>query len=342
MTAASTGANTAGPIFIGGPDRCGKTLVAALLGSHSQIAIPIVGSNLWTYFYGQFGDLRQDHNFERCLSALLRYKHARFLEPDPDRLRAEFVTGERSYARLFALIHQHFAERQGKPRWGDQTGLIERYADQVMDAYPGARMIHMLRDPRDRYEASIRLWPTGRARAGGAVARWGYSAALGERNLRHHAGRYRIVRYEDLVTDPARVAEELCGFVGAAFEPPMLAMAGAPSYRRKLIDGGGTPESPITAANIGAYRGVIPPADLAFIQGRLREPMRRHRYAADPIQMDSGARLKYAGLEWPLNMVRMAAWSGLEALQHRFPGLIGRRPVAEKIVAAPRADAGSG
>ena len=41
------------PIYIGGPDRCGKTLVAALLGSHSRIAIPIVGSNLWTYFDGQ-------------------------------------------------------------------------------------------------------------------------------------------------------------------------------------------------------------------------------------------------------------------------------------------------
>jgi len=341
MNVANTGLNTAGPIFIGGPDRCGKTLLAAILGSHSQIAIPIVGSNLWTYFYGQFGDLRQDRNFERCLSALLRYKHARFLEPDPDRLRAEFVTGEHSYARLFGLIHQHFAERQGKQRWGDQTGLIERYADQVMDAYPGARMIQMLRDPRDRYEASIRLWPKGKARAGGAVARWGYSAALGERNLRHHVGRYRIVRYEDLVTDPARVVEDLCGFVGLTFEPQMLAMAGAPTYRRKLIDGGGTPERLITAANIGGYRGVIPQADLAFIQGRLREPMRRHRYAPDPIQMDSATWLRYAGVEWPLNMVRLAGWSGLEVLQHRFPGLIGRRPVAEKVVAAPGADSGS-
>ena len=40
-----------GPIFIGGPDRCGKTLVAALLGSHSRIAIPagapVVPVGIW-------------------------------------------------------------------------------------------------------------------------------------------------------------------------------------------------------------------------------------------------------------------------------------------------------
>src|SRR5512133_1603979 len=41
-----------GPIFIGGPDRCGKTTLQAFLSSHPNIAIPAVGSNFWTYFYG--------------------------------------------------------------------------------------------------------------------------------------------------------------------------------------------------------------------------------------------------------------------------------------------------
>ncbi|MGH2386033.1 MAG: sulfotransferase family protein, partial [Candidatus Limnocylindria bacterium] len=194
-----------GPIFIGGPDRCGKTLLAAILGSHSRIAIPIVGSNLWTFFYEQYGDLADDRNLERCLSALMSYKHARFLQPDVASLRRELDAGERSYERLFALIHEQFAERAGKPRWGDQTGLIERYAHDVLAAYPDAVMIHMIRDPRDRYEASLRLWPNGRARAGGAAARWGYSVRLAERNMRRHPGRYRIVRYEDLVQRPEEV-----------------------------------------------------------------------------------------------------------------------------------------
>ena len=58
------------PIFIGGPDRCGKTTLQAFLSSHPNIAIPAVGSNLWSYFYDQYGDLHSQANFERCLDAL--------------------------------------------------------------------------------------------------------------------------------------------------------------------------------------------------------------------------------------------------------------------------------
>ena len=39
--------------------------------------------------------------------------------------------GQPTYACLFALFQQHYAERAGKPRWGDQSGLIERYADLI-------------------------------------------------------------------------------------------------------------------------------------------------------------------------------------------------------------------
>ena len=50
------------PIFIGGLDRCGKTTLRAFLVSHPNISIPAVGSNMWTYFYGQFGDLSDPEN----------------------------------------------------------------------------------------------------------------------------------------------------------------------------------------------------------------------------------------------------------------------------------------
>ena len=138
------------PIFIGGLDRSGKTTLRAYLHSHPRIAIPAVGSNMWTYFYNQYGDLKDAGNFERCLSDMLKYKHVVFLEPDPDRIQREFWQGPPTYAHLFSLFLVHFAERENKPRWGVQTGLIERYADQIFSAYPGVKIIHMLRDPRGR------------------------------------------------------------------------------------------------------------------------------------------------------------------------------------------------
>ncbi|MGI8658264.1 MAG: sulfotransferase family protein [Candidatus Limnocylindria bacterium] len=324
-----------GPIFIGGPDRCGKTMLAAILGSHSRIAIPIVGSNLWTFFYGQYGDLNDDANFDRCLAALMRYKHALFLKPEVPRLRAELPRDGRSYAGLFERIHAHFAERAGKPRWGDQTGLIERYADQVLGSYPGAVMLHMVRDPRDRYEASLKLWPDGRARAGGAAARWAYSVRLGERNLRRHPDRYRMVRYEDLVSDPERTVRGLLELLGEAYEPPMLLMGDAPTYRRRLA--GGEEPAPdrtlISDEHIGDYEnGRVPQLELAFLERALAGPMGRLGYGGRTPTTGLRARAIYLFGTRPLNSARMAAWMSLEALQHRFPRLMGRNPVRAKVV----------
>ena len=116
-----------GPIYIAGLDRTGKTTLRSYLASHSRIAIPDVGSNMWTYFYDRYGDLADDANLERCLDAMVRYKHVAFLRPDRARISQEFQAGQRTYARLFSLFLRHYAEGQGKPRWGAQTGFCLLY-----------------------------------------------------------------------------------------------------------------------------------------------------------------------------------------------------------------------
>ena len=79
-----------GPIFIGGLDRCGKTLLRALLVSHPRIAIPEIGSNYWTFFYKKYGDISLEENFESCLSDMSIYARVTLLNPDFDLIRREF------------------------------------------------------------------------------------------------------------------------------------------------------------------------------------------------------------------------------------------------------------
>jgi hypothetical protein len=188
-----------------------------------------------------------------------------------------------------------------------------------------------VRDPRDRYEASLRLWPSGRGRAGGAVARWRYSADYGERNVRRYGDAYRLLRYEDLVRDPESVTRALCAFVGEEFEPLMLELGAAPSYRQKL-EAGSHGDGLISTRHIGDYRGRIPAEDVAFMQQQLRGSMRRLGYSLEPIQMTARQRLRYAIVAWPLEIVRMLGWMTLERFQHRAPGVLGRRPATAKVV----------
>jgi hypothetical protein len=309
----------------------------AFLVSHPNIAIPAVGSNMWTYFYGQYGDLGQLDNFERCLNALLHYKHVRFLQPDPERIRQEFWQGPPTYARLFALFLIHFAEREGKPRWGAQTGLIERYAPQLFAAYPGLKIIHMLRDPRDRYEASLARWPDGKGRAGGAVARWLYSTRLAEQHVQNYPGQYKIVRFESMVSQPEETLRDVCAFLGETFMPEMLSMEGALRQRDRLLKGTALApgQSPVSPTYIGGFRGKVPLREIAFMQLQAGRKMRAHGYEPDPLYFSSKDWLTFALSTWPNQMVRLGAWLGVELLQQYLPGWVGRKPGQRMIIEEP-------
>ena len=330
------------PIFIGGPDRCGKTTLQAFLSSHPNIAIPAVGSNLWSYFYDQYGDLHSQANFERCLDALLHYKHALFLKPDAERIRREFWQGEPSYARLFALLHEHYAERVGKPRWGDQTGLVERYADPIFKAYPDAKMLHMLRDPRDRYEASLEMWPDGKGRVGAATGRWLYSARLAQRNLARYPERYMIVRFETLVKDTEVTLRAICQFLAEDYTPEMLAMGGSLGHRGKLMQGTESTSGAVALSTsfIGRYQGRIAREEIAFMQTYAGRQMTAFGYSRDALSFSPTEWVHYALINHPANLARMTVWLTREAFQQRFPGAARRRPSQAMLLPTGAGDAG--
>ena len=322
------------PIYIGGLDRSGKTIMRGFLVSHPNIAIPPVGSNMETYFFRRFGDLGRPENLTRCLEAMLAYSHVRVLDPDPDRIRREFAEGPPTYARLFSLFLKNYAEQAGKPRWGAQTGLIERYADHLFAAYPATKIIHMVRDPRDRYEASLGLWPNGRGRAGGATARWRYSVQLAERNLAKYPDGYKVVRYEDLVTRTEEILRDVCRFLRERFHPEMLTMSGAPERRERLSGSGGgaSSDDPLSKEFIGRFRGRIPPPELAFIQLHAGPLMRRYGYQPDELHFSASAWAHFATLDWPGQVARMVAWRSTEALEQRFPTMFPRTPDPRTLV----------
>ena len=79
------------PVYIAGLERSGTSLMYALLASHPRIAMTR-RTYLWFHFYKQFGDLVDDNNFERCIQSMMTYKRLIKLEPDPERIRREFLS----------------------------------------------------------------------------------------------------------------------------------------------------------------------------------------------------------------------------------------------------------
>ena len=297
-----------GPILLAGVAHSGKTLLRLALSSHPRLAFSR-RTYMWTRFYNRYGDLREPRNFERCLAAMLAHKPTRALDPDPNRIRREFRQGEPTYARLFALFHEHYAERLGRSRWGDQLGFVERYADLIFAAYPDARMIHMVRDPRNRYAASI----DGRRRRMGAVgvatARWLQSVELAERNQQRYPDRYKVVRCEDLATRFEESLRDICFFLGENYVAGMLTLDGALRFSDGQDDessGERVLDSALAALGDVATT-TISRREVAFIQAQARSAMTACRYDLKPNRLSLLERLLFYGVDWPVNLAGMMA-----------------------------------
>jgi len=322
-------AKNKGPIFIAGPERSGTSLIYALLASHPNIAMSR-RTNMWTHYYNQYGDISKPENFERCLSMMMRYKRLIKLNPDPERIRKEFWQGEQSYSRLFALLEEHFAEQLGKPRWGDKSLNTERYAEAIFTAYPGARIIHMLRDPRDRFSSSLTRWKTIRSGIGGATALWMTTVGLAKRNQARNPDQYLIVRYEDLVSKPEESLHEICDFIGEPYTPEMLSMHGAQQFRDEGGNSSYGQREPgkISASSVGKFRQVLSSRQVAFMQLFSHKSMRAFGYEPDPVHFGSVDWVRFIFLEFPFDILRMVVWWIRESVLNS----IGRDLPSERVV----------
>lgn len=309
---------TADPILITGADRSGTTLLYALLASHPEISM-VRRSNMWRWFDQRYGDLRDPRNLERCLDDMLRYERLLVLQPDAERIRAEFLEGEPTYGRLFSLFHEHHAARRGKRRWADKSLHTEYCADRIFHELPGAKMIQLLRDPRDRHASVVRRHE-GRSKGIGAVTgRWLLSERQGRRNVERYPDRYLLLRYETLATEPERTMRKICAFLGAAFTPEMLAMNGVPDRDDFSGNSSFEPFAPgvISTRSIGRYRSVLSPREIAFIQQCARRPMARNGYEPAPVGLTGRQSTTYYGVDLPLGWSRLVGWLAAQRIGMR-------------------------
>lgn len=317
-----------GPLFIAGADRSGTTLLFALLASHSGLSMAR-RTNMWRYFYERYGELSDPANLDRCLTDMLRYRRMRHLHPDAERIRSEFARGEPTYGRLFSLFHEHHAEATGKRRWGDKSLHTERYAARVFAEYPNARIVQMVRDPRDRYASVRKRHGNDVPRVGAATGRWLLSTGFARRNRAAFPDRYLIVRYEDLAREPEPTLRAVCSFIGEPYEPAMLSMQGASTH----TDEGGNSSfgdfdpSTISTQAIGRYRSVLTPEETRFIELVAGRAMRAMGYPSDGPRLSLERRLRFSLVFVPNQLARMAVerasiriglWRGVRRPAFRF------------------------
>lgn len=215
-------AELVGPVFLVGCPRSGTTLLQQMLDAHPALAIAPE-----TFFVRRFLKTRDtfEHDWQsggrdRLLSAWRRAPEFAEMALD-DAAIAASVEPASDVVDAFARLLSRFAQASGARMVGEKTPNHLLYMRSLEQAFPGARFIHILRDPRAVVDSWRHVpWSNGTPAADAEVWRK-YMQAAREKPPRDRR-RLLTVRYEALVLDPAAQLRRVCDFLGLPFDDAML------------------------------------------------------------------------------------------------------------------------
>jgi hypothetical protein len=250
--------NEAAPIFVAGLDHSGKTTLRVALGAHPSIHM-VRHIELWTR-------LRRWHaagssGRRRALDALTTGRAAR-LGLD----REALDRSGNDFTALVREIGRQLCEAAGTTRWGLQEAFLEFQAAHVMREMPDARIVHLVRDPRDRYHEMRMTGAVGRGGLAAETAAWIASARVARAAAEARPNAFRLIRYEAFTDEREATLREICAFIDEPYADAMH--RGEPASHEM---------------------GRLPDGDIAFIQDRAEQEMAAMGYGLLPVAQRNGA-----------------------------------------------------
>ena len=275
-----------GPVFIVGAPRSGTTLLQYILRSHPALSLPTGESHFFIPLIrreAEFGNLTKLENVKHVLQAMYA-QSAEFLMTDLHglkfdigRLAEEFVQeGRHTMKDLIAGLFEKNAAGEGKSRWGDKTPYYVLHMPKLINWWPNAQFIHIVRDGRDvalslfdrRHD--FRVYNTYFA-----AKYWEQYVEIGrEQGQKLPTGHYLEIRYEDILSDQAGSLERICHFLHEEYSDSLLEF-------KKAGIAGKTPllQKPVQKDNQDKWRTAMTAGQIELFESAAGESLNKFGYA---------------------------------------------------------------
>ncbi|MFC7531090.1 sulfotransferase family protein [Actinoplanes sp. GCM10030250] len=226
------------PIFVVGCPRSGTTMLQLMLHAHPRIALPPESRFLLPAYFRrhEFGDLSESAQRRNLALWITSTAHFGDLGLDIEAVVEAIAAAPPTLGSALGTVFKMYADRFGKPRWGDKRPAYLRNLRIILRLFPDAQIINIMRDGRDCV-ASLRETPWAPADLGEMIDYWARSADASLRAAREYpADVFHQVRYEDLVADPEPHLRAICDFLAEEYDPAMahpseLAPVAVPEYK---------------------------------------------------------------------------------------------------------------
>ena len=269
------------PVVIVGVGRSGTSLLQSMLNAHPELGFPPE-----THFFRRYV---APHRPGAFWTEADRARLLESLREDEDFARAgvdadELFTDPRCAAGpagAFRALLERCALARGKPRVGDKDPKNIDSLPALHSYFPGARVIHVVRDPRD-----VLL---SRTKAAWSAHRpwWVHPLIYREQIQRGRrlgadlfGEAYMELRYEDLITEPEAQLRRICEHADLFWTPAMLNFGDSArelvderelSWKRETF-------GPLLANNSGKWRDGLSQRQVAYTESTCAETFKEFGY----------------------------------------------------------------
>lgn len=277
------------PVFIVGCPRSGTSLVAAHLDRTQELAVTPETHFFphWLKRFPALGSGRRS-DFDDFWRTYRASAHFRWLRLEEGAVLEGLAALDRWDAKtVFSMLLATFAETRGRRRVGEKTPAHYRSVGQILEWYPTARIVVVVRDPRavvaSYFELAERV-PWARGNAFDLSRRWKDAAAAAQR-WQPEAGRVTVVTYEALVSDPSTEFKRLLDALGLVHDEAWL-----PDENRwqPAAGGGLVPGGDVSAERVDRWRQRLPRQDVQVIERVCGRTMKAFGYEVETRRSAAG------------------------------------------------------
>jgi len=129
----------------------------------------------------------------------------------------------------YAFAQNKFAENSTVCCWVDKTPTNERYLARLWRQFPEAKILHIIRDPKDVFASRKKSEPFTPPRVFIRDLRMSFKVAYEQQTK--NDSRYLLIKYEDLCSDPSAMGHNVSAFLGIQYLPCLInpTVAGKPT-----------------------------------------------------------------------------------------------------------------
>ncbi|MEL7835183.1 sulfotransferase [Fodinibius sp. Rm-B-1B1-1] len=276
------------PVFVLGCDRSGTTLLSLLLSQSPDLHMTLESGFIPDLYpkkdsYGDFSTSKQRWFFIRDLqttnatSNTIAFDIFELTDKQAEQSIREAAPTD--YAGAINALFSKTAEQKGKSRWGNKTPKYVHNIDLLVDLFPDAKIIHILRDPRDVAASIKKVGWTHTIKEAAQFWNDRVSDGLEGRTLGEDS--YYELKYESLLKQPDQTLKNLYDWLNIDFSEEVVDQYQEDRDRmsvekhKDLFDLIGKPIDPSRAY---AWKKSMSKADIAEIEQVNRELIQKLDY----------------------------------------------------------------